>query len=81
MGSRWDRSVRACGWRLMRAHHALLLVGGGDLDGPGGYWDSSHAGDVPVGSIQGAGVHGRPSRGAVTLSRAPRKHIHHQWHQ
>jgi dienelactone hydrolase len=23
--------------------HALLLVGGGDLDGPGGYWDSSHA--------------------------------------
>ena len=22
---------------------ALLLVGGGDLDGPGGYWDSSHA--------------------------------------
>ena len=22
--------------------HALLLVGGGDLDGPGGYWDSSH---------------------------------------
>ena len=23
--------------------HALLLTGGGDLDGPGGYWDSSHA--------------------------------------
>lgn len=23
--------------------HALLLVGGGDLDGPGGYWESSHA--------------------------------------
>lgn len=23
--------------------HALLLVGGGDLDGSGGYWDSSHA--------------------------------------
>lgn len=23
--------------------HALLLVGGGDLDGPGGYWDSGHA--------------------------------------
>jgi len=23
--------------------HALLLVGGGDLDGPGGYWDASHA--------------------------------------
>ncbi len=23
--------------------HALLLVGGGNLDGPGGYWDSSHA--------------------------------------
>lgn len=23
--------------------HALLLVGGGDLGGPGGYWDSSHA--------------------------------------
>ncbi len=23
--------------------HALLLVGGGDLDGPAGYWDSSHA--------------------------------------
>lgn len=23
--------------------HALLLVGGGDLDGPGGYWDSSGA--------------------------------------
>jgi dienelactone hydrolase len=23
--------------------HALLLVGGGDLDGPGGYWQSSHA--------------------------------------
>lgn len=22
--------------------HALLLVGGGDLDGPGGYWESSH---------------------------------------
>jgi len=23
--------------------HAVLLTGGGDLDGPGGYWDSSHA--------------------------------------
>ena len=23
--------------------HALLLVGGGDLDGPGGYWDQGHA--------------------------------------
>ncbi len=23
--------------------HALLLVGGGDLDGPGGYWGSGHA--------------------------------------
>jgi len=23
--------------------HALLLDGGGDLDGPGGYWDSGHA--------------------------------------
>ena len=23
--------------------HALLLTGGGDIDGPGGYWDSSHA--------------------------------------
>jgi hypothetical protein len=23
--------------------HALFLTGGGDLDGPGGYWDSSHA--------------------------------------
>lgn len=23
--------------------HALLLVGGGDLDGPGGYWDAGHA--------------------------------------
>ena len=23
--------------------HALLLTGGGDLDGPGGYWDASHA--------------------------------------
>jgi dienelactone hydrolase len=23
--------------------HAILLTGGGDLDGPGGYWDSSHA--------------------------------------
>jgi len=23
--------------------HALLLTGGGDLDGPGGYWDLSHA--------------------------------------
>jgi dienelactone hydrolase len=23
--------------------HALLLVGGGDLDGPHGYWDSGHA--------------------------------------
>ncbi len=23
--------------------HALLLTGGGDLDGPGGYWESSHA--------------------------------------
>jgi dienelactone hydrolase len=23
--------------------HALLLTGGGDFDGPGGYWDSSHA--------------------------------------
>jgi dienelactone hydrolase len=23
--------------------HALLLVGGGDLDGPNGYWDSGHA--------------------------------------
>lgn len=23
--------------------HALLLVGGGDLDGPGGYWETSHA--------------------------------------
>jgi dienelactone hydrolase len=23
--------------------HALLLTGGGDLDGPGGYWDSSRA--------------------------------------
>ena len=23
--------------------HALLLVGGGDLDGSGGYWDSGHA--------------------------------------
>jgi dienelactone hydrolase len=23
--------------------HAALLTGGGDLDGPGGYWDSSHA--------------------------------------
>ncbi|GAA3764653.1 glucuronyl esterase domain-containing protein [Terriglobus aquaticus] len=23
--------------------HALLLVGGGDLDGPDGYWDSGHA--------------------------------------
>jgi hypothetical protein len=23
--------------------HALLLAGGGDLDGPGGYWESSHA--------------------------------------
>lgn len=22
--------------------HALFLTGGGDLDGPGGYWDSSH---------------------------------------
>jgi hypothetical protein len=22
--------------------HAVLLTGGGDLDGPGGYWDSSH---------------------------------------
>ena len=22
--------------------HAMLLTGGGDLDGPGGYWDSSH---------------------------------------
>jgi len=22
--------------------HSLLLTGGGDLDGPGGYWDSSH---------------------------------------
>lgn len=22
--------------------HALLLTGGGDLDGPGGYWDASH---------------------------------------
>jgi dienelactone hydrolase len=22
--------------------HALLLVGGGDLDGPGGYWETSH---------------------------------------
>jgi dienelactone hydrolase len=23
--------------------HAVLLTGGGDLDGPGGYWDASHA--------------------------------------
>jgi dienelactone hydrolase len=23
--------------------HAVFLTGGGDLDGPGGYWDSSHA--------------------------------------
>lgn len=23
--------------------HALFLTGGGDLDGPGGYWDTSHA--------------------------------------
>lgn len=23
--------------------HALVLVGGGDLDGPGGYWETSHA--------------------------------------
>ena len=23
--------------------HSVLLVGGGDLDGPGGYWDPSHA--------------------------------------
>jgi dienelactone hydrolase len=23
--------------------HALMLTGGGDIDGPGGYWDASHA--------------------------------------
>jgi len=23
--------------------HAMLLVGGGDLDGPGGYWDTTHS--------------------------------------
>jgi hypothetical protein len=40
--SRWDLSSllsRALQIRI----HALLLVGGGDLDGPGGYWESSHA--------------------------------------
>ena len=38
--------------------HALLLVGGGDLDGPGGYWDSGHAVNVPGLPIQGAQLSG-----------------------
>ena len=40
--------------------HACVLVGGGDLDGPGGHWDNDSKKMWRIDSLQGAYLSGRP---------------------
>lgn len=51
--------------------HALLLVGGGDLDGPGGYWDAGHAVMCQAAPYKGLQFLG--DRGAVLFTLSARR--------
>ena len=76
--TRWAHSFWAIARAVETRLNSCVLAGGGNLDGPGGYWDSSSKKMCPGDSVPVADVSWRPRRGAVRSTCRARRHPRHQ---